>query len=284
MRRVPKILIYTVASFVLAANSWAIVPDSSLSHYGAIPERNVFGLRPPSALPLLTNSSAPLPKIILTGITTILGDKRVLMKVLPAAMKPSDAAKELSLILAEGQREGEIEVLQIDERVGSVRVNNSGTVVTLTFEKDGAKLPASAPAPGELGVPRALPVAGVPTTNPYGLPAARRRLLTRTPHVPAVPVPTASGLTSSPVGGVPTPTGAVPSPDQTVGNPGQELTAEEQAIALEIQRQARANDPSISLVAPTPLPLNASQPTEGGTTGNDANLPVQAAPPRLVPQ
>ena len=113
-----------------------------------------------------------MPKITLTGITTILGNKRALMKVAPSVAKPGQASKEESLILTEGQREGEVEVLQIDERAESVKVNNSGTVMTLTFEKDGAKLPAT-PAPRAVPpVPSPLPGGLVP--NPY-LPAASGR-------------------------------------------------------------------------------------------------------------
>ena len=42
--------------------------------------------------------------------------------------------------MSEGQRAGPIEVLQINEKAGSVKVNNSGTVMVLTFEKDGPVL------------------------------------------------------------------------------------------------------------------------------------------------
>ena len=120
----------------------ALVAGPSQDHYQLILDRNMFGLRAPQEV---ANEPPPpqLPKLLLTGITTILGDRRALMKVLLPASKPGEAAKEQSVILSEGQREGVIEVLAIDENTGSVKVNNSGTVMTLTFEKDGAKLPNS---------------------------------------------------------------------------------------------------------------------------------------------
>ena len=63
---------------------------------------------------------------MLVGITTILQEKRALLKVeFPA--QPSEPAKELSCIVAVGQRVGPIEILAIDETAGTVRVNNSGT-------------------------------------------------------------------------------------------------------------------------------------------------------------
>ena len=45
--------------------------------------------------------------------------------------------------MGEGERVGAIEVLQIDERTGSIKFNNNGTVMLLTLEKDGVR-PAAA--------------------------------------------------------------------------------------------------------------------------------------------
>src|SRR5215471_14185630 len=44
-------------------------------------------------------------------------------------------------ILTIGQSEGQSEVLEIDEKAGCVKVNKVLAIVTLNFEKDGAKLP-----------------------------------------------------------------------------------------------------------------------------------------------
>ena len=52
-----------------------------------------------------------------------------------------------------GQREGDIEVLEIDQVAGMVKVRNAGVVEELTFDKNGPKLP-STPAPGAPAVPR----------------------------------------------------------------------------------------------------------------------------------
>ena len=75
------------------------------------------------------------------------------MKTPPAPAKPGETPKpEHSYILGVGQREGDIEVLEIDDKAGSVKVNNAGIVVMLTFEKDGPKLPAT-PLPAVPGIP-----------------------------------------------------------------------------------------------------------------------------------
>jgi hypothetical protein len=285
VRAILKISTCALAAGVLVADAPAVVPDSAPGQYQSITERNVFGLRPPPTQPAPTNAPAQLAKITLTGITTILGDKRALMKVTPTDLKPGAAAKELSLILTEGQREDQIEVLQIDEKAGSVKVKNSGTVMLLTFEKDGAKLPAAS-VPGAVpNPPGPLPFAGA-ATNPYLPAASARRFPVRGQRSPAT-APAAPGMTgsaSAPQGGIPAPTGLVPGITQATSPADQEMTAEEQAIVQAIQRQVNANTPNYpSLPSTPPSPVEA-QPADTGTPGTGANLPLPTRPPVLVPQ
>ena len=126
-----------------SAGRYQRVPGSP---YQGIVERNVFGLKAPAPPPDPEANKPPPPKIFLTGITTILGNKRALMKLTPPA-KPGEPAKEQSFTLGEGQRDGELEVLEIDEKAGTVKVNEFGTVMTLSFENNGVKA-GPAPAPG----------------------------------------------------------------------------------------------------------------------------------------
>lgn len=127
--------------------------------YQGIVDRNVFGLRPPPPPPSNEPPKPPIPAINLTGITTILGKKMAFMTIqLPA--KPGEAPKPgqngpTSFMLTEGERDGEIEVVSIDEVAGSVKVNDFGTITNVTF----GKLP-STPAPGGPG--------GIPSPNPAG--------------------------------------------------------------------------------------------------------------------
>jgi hypothetical protein len=130
------------------------VAGTSGHPYTGIAARNVFGLgslavKPPDP------PQAPLPSITLVGITTILQDKLALLKVqFPA--QSSEPAKEVSCTLTLGQRVGQIEVLAIDETTGSVRVNNSGTEMLLSFARDGSRQqdppspPVSPPLPSSL--------------------------------------------------------------------------------------------------------------------------------------
>lgn len=139
----------------LTISAWGNTGDNP---YKTIVDRNVFGLKPPpppGPAPGTENTTPP-PKITLTGITTILGNKRALMKTPPAAVKPGEQPREQSYILSEGQRDGDLEVVQIDEKTGSVKLMYAGTPVTLTFEKDGPKT-----APGGLPAPTGM-VPGMP--------------------------------------------------------------------------------------------------------------------------
>jgi hypothetical protein len=263
-----------VGSFALGTVANAITPDATDNPYQSIIDRNVFSLKPAPPPPDPAEANKPQAlKITLTGITTILGNKRVLMKTAPPPGKPGEAPKtEQSYILTEGQREGEIEVISIDEKAGSVKVNNAGTVQTLTFEKDGAKLPATQapPPPGAPPGNNAAPIPGLPLVRPAtqspaagGTPSFQ--LPTRVPRVPTANSQ-ASGFTPG-VSGVagtsasqtgflpgnttsPTVQSSVGAPSQ-VAMPSQELSLEEQAIMIEANRMRGA--PGASLLPPTVL-------------------------------
>ncbi len=75
-------------------------------------------------------SSPSLPKIRLVGITTISGNKRALLTV----ESPSNPQAQ-SLVLGEHERNDQVEVLQIDDKSGSVRLSNSGVLTLLTLSE-----------------------------------------------------------------------------------------------------------------------------------------------------
>jgi hypothetical protein len=103
--------------------------STSANPYQKIGEHNLFGLQPPP--PVNQVAGTPPPQIVLNGLTTVFGDKRALFKTLPTA----DSPKEQSYILAEGQRTGEIEVLSVDMKAGTVTINNHGIVQLITICK-----------------------------------------------------------------------------------------------------------------------------------------------------
>lgn len=112
--------------------------------YTAIVGRNTFALKPPApAAGPVVPPPAPPPNISLQGISTILGRAQALLKV-KIAPKPPEPAKEQSLVMDVGQREGDVEVLSIDPATGTVNLSNQGSPLTLNI-KDADK-PIAGPA------------------------------------------------------------------------------------------------------------------------------------------
>ena len=228
--------------------------------YHAIVDRNVFGLKAPAPPPDPEANKPPPPKITPTGITTIFGNKRALFKVqMPA--KPPEPAKEQSFILTVGQREGQIEVLDIDEVAGSIKFNNYGSVVTLTLEKDGAKLPNTPPmAVPPPGVPPAAATYAPPGVNPGGMSGGASVTTIGGASAGLKSIPTRTlRLPNGPGGAAPTTLGVTPqATDQ--GN----LSREEQTILMELERE-RTRD-QVSKGALPPLPPTALSPGAPGAT------------------
>ena len=194
-------LVIVCAGLAAAPGASGIVAeDGGGTPYSAIVTRNVFGLRPPPAPAGPEIKKADPPKIILTGVTTITGVKRVLFKAqLPA--RPPEPAKEQSYIMREGDVEGQIQVLEIDEKAGAIKFNNYGTEVVLTMDKDAAKLPNTPPAPTPAaGVPvvpgqppGGFPQAGIPQPQPPVPPVQPQQ-----PVITVSPGPTTTGMRSIP--------------------------------------------------------------------------------------
>ena len=106
------------------------VVDSAKNPFQSIVKRNAFRLEP---IPPVAKPRPALPSIRLVGITTILGDKRAILRVqLPANY--GETIKEQSLILIEVHSDSAITVMEIDEIAGTVRLNNSGTMMLLSLE------------------------------------------------------------------------------------------------------------------------------------------------------
>src|SRR5438093_76844 len=83
-----------------------VTGDSADSPYKVISDRNVFGLKSPPPPPSPESLKPPPPAIKLQGITRMLDRRQVLFKVtLPA--RPPDPAKEVGMVLNEGERSGE---------------------------------------------------------------------------------------------------------------------------------------------------------------------------------
>ena len=145
MKRLGKIVVCLAGGLVLNAGARAddvVLPNNP---YAPIVVRNVFGLNPPQPVDPNATQADPPPKITPNGIMSIFGQLQVLFKVAGTA-KPGQPAKDESYILSEGQRQDEIEVIQIDEKASLVTFNNHGTVQEIPLAKANAPAVNTPPA------------------------------------------------------------------------------------------------------------------------------------------
>ena len=112
------------------------------SPYEEIVDRNLFGLRAPVPSIVENPATTPaIPKITLTGITTILGRKVAFITI--ARVKTGQPPE--FLMLAQGQSSDGLQVEEIDEKAGFVKIANHGQLQTLDFEHDSTKPSGSPP-------------------------------------------------------------------------------------------------------------------------------------------
>jgi hypothetical protein len=234
MNYIQRMVVYTLAGLSLWISGTAASGDVPGGPYQGIVGRNVFGLNQKPPAPEINTPPPPSSKVFLTGITTILGNKCALLKTTPPA-RPGEPAKEQAITLAEGQRDGDIEVLEINEKAGTVKISNFGTITMLDFDKDGVKVAAAPPGPGG---PMARPGGMMP--GPGGNLAMLANGANQMPRTMRLPMPTAQ-LQTQP---------------QAAASARPPLTAEQQIIMVEAERmrlQQQGLDKMLPPVPPTPL-------------------------------
>ena len=151
MKRSVTVLVWLWIALGLSLGAEALRADVVGNPYQGILGRNAFGLRPPPPYKPEV-PPPPLARVKVVGLTTMLGDRRALLKIFPPG-QPQGAVKAVSCILKEGQREGAVEVLAIDERAGSVKVSNGGTVTILVLENTKSSAPEVPPLPEPPSLP-----------------------------------------------------------------------------------------------------------------------------------
>jgi hypothetical protein len=221
--------------------------------YQAIIGRNVFSLKPPPppSRPEDLIKKEPPPKIKLQGVNNILGRPQVLCKVLMPAKPPErPQPKEESFVMSEGERQGEIEVLEINMQMESVKFKNHDQVQLLNMKDDADKPVVSAPPPGSPpgALPRAMP--GVPPpTAAFNAPASGT----------ITTIGGAKGIPLRPIRS-PTTAGGIPAGTVTVAPTGQaasQFSHEEQELLIEAKRKyyEQQGDPRAKILPPTTMTL-----------------------------
>jgi len=124
--------------------------------------QNPFRLKPPptSAGPAVPTNAPVKLDLKLVGITSDSAGKRawILIPPSPARLGVAAVTNATYFAIAEGGRQGDVEVLEIDLKGNTVKILNAGVAVTLDFATHGLAAPAA--LPGRVGpVPVAPPPA-----------------------------------------------------------------------------------------------------------------------------
>jgi hypothetical protein len=249
--------------------------------YTAIGERNIFGLKDPPLPepPTPEKEPEPPPNVKVTGIVTLNGIARALVRVTSPA-KPPKPVQDKTYILVPGEERDGIRVLQIDEEHGpkkeiQVKLRYASKESWLALEKDTPRA-APPPAPGKtpaqvttaqaaaqkLAAARAAAAGG--RTQPVNPTAGLvRPVRTGTPGVPAA----SGGLQSA---------GQRNRFFQAKDQVG-DLTREEQIILIEANRLNTLEDQAAGLVPPPP-PTELTPPELDPTTPPEPDLQDQISP------
>jgi hypothetical protein len=246
-------------TLLVSASAWAQDAAASGSPYASIISRNMFGL-----VPIPTNNpednkppAEPPPKITPNGIMTIFGRLQALFKVANKG-KPGQPVRDDSYVLAEGERQDDIEILKINQPDGIVTFNNHGTVQELPLVV--AKDATSAAGPGGPGGPGA---GFNPGMRPSGsmTPAEHAAMMRRQPGKSMGGMPNPGDNAGSPnfnSGG-----GGVPNQSQNAKDVNV-LSPEAQVLLIEAQRmQAMQEGNPIANILP-PTPFTEQNVREGG--------------------
>jgi hypothetical protein len=178
-----------VCGVALCAGIGLVILPVAGTPYQGIVDRNVFALKPPPPPPVAVPPAPPAPKpppaIKITPIGIMAGfgfAPRALFKTPAPPPKPGappGPGGEQSYMLAVGQAQDGIEVLEINTKERTIKVRNAGEEQLLSLDKDAPKMAAATPVgvpgvpalpggqPGLPGVPNLAPPT-MPPANPFG--------------------------------------------------------------------------------------------------------------------
>jgi hypothetical protein len=157
-----KQLVFGLGGLLLSAAARGDVNPPGDNSYQVVVVRNAFGLNPPKPVLPPTNAVPPVKvDVKFTGIDSDKSGKKAWLVVPPPPNNRTQSPQYLSM--RENETQGDIQVLEIDDKENTVKIVNAGTPVVLTFKENGMA-PTAAAMPGNPlmhGVPGALPIPGV---------------------------------------------------------------------------------------------------------------------------
>jgi len=237
---------------------------AEVTPYEAIVSRNAFGLKPPPKPADSIKTPEPVSADIkLQGITTILGRPQVLLSVKHPG-QPGKPVSEESLVLNEGQRDGDVVAVKIDVAQGIVMLKNGNASLTLSMKEDAEK-----PTPGAMPVvPGAVHPPGLARPVIPGVSPSAAGSTLRAPansgvttfggtetHAAVPTLPTRTLRTGNVTPGLPNSLpglGNSPAGSHAYQPPNSNLSADEQMALIELQRASSQGSPAGSLLPPLP--------------------------------
>ena len=189
MNRVEKSLACGLGGLLLARVVCADVSEATADRYQVIVERNGFGLKPPPLVtPPATNAPPVKSDVKMTGITSNFAGRKVWLMIPPGPGRKDPQY----LSIPEHETQGDIQVLEINEKESTVKILNAGVAVTLNFKENGLPTPAALPLPGNpatpYGAPGAVPQPGIvpaPGTPPPAIKTASAAPANMSPEMAA---------------------------------------------------------------------------------------------------
>lgn len=128
-----------LGAFIGSGAAWATIPEK----YQTIIDRNSFGLNPPVLVEPTPTPVIPPSDIKLTGFTQMSGQHKAYFVI-----QSKDAKEPPRYVsLAEGDKEGALELIKISEKEGEAQVKNTGVEMVLSLKNNGFKPGASAAPP-----------------------------------------------------------------------------------------------------------------------------------------
>jgi len=264
---------FFLALFLLASTNGRA--DTKENPFGAISERNVFGLKPAPPPPDPSANvpppvAAPPAVVELTGIISLFSSTKALLEIVPGPGKPMIKPPPMAV----GERVESVELLAINIDKNEATIRNGSVTTNLTFKVIKSPPAAVAGVPGVPGAPQAgMPPVHVAAPQPQGglsqYPASRNNVMVAG-GAPAIPTAAPTGYGGQPnaaATGTGTPADnlrTIPSRNIRTTAPQAQPSLEEHYILTELNRNTHGLP-----LPPTPLNPNPQYPNynPGGTPG-----------------